>query len=84
MKISSYLNIKKHVLLSAMTLIPIFLFINKIWRKKFKVSEALQKSELLMDVLYKKYYETLENGHGIDCEEVMEEEYLEISKKHLQ
>ncbi len=32
-----------------------------------------------MEVLYKKYYETLENGHVLDSEEVMEEENLEIS-----
>jgi hypothetical protein len=55
--------------------------------QKFFVSEALQKNELLMEVLYRKYYDTMENGHVLDYEDVFEEEYLEIleiSKKRRQ
>ncbi len=36
-----------------------------------------------MEVLYKKYYDTMENDHVID-EDVLEDEYLEISKKRRQ
>ncbi|MDR7077273.1 hypothetical protein J2Y03_002297 [Neobacillus niacini] len=52
--------------------------------QKFIVSEALQKGEILMEVLYKKYEETMENGHVLDYEDGVEEEYLEISKKRRQ
>jgi hypothetical protein len=52
--------------------------------QKFNVSKELQKSEIVMEVLYKKYYETMENGHVLDFEDMMDEEYLEISKKRRQ
>jgi hypothetical protein len=52
--------------------------------QKFTVSNALQKSEIVMEVLYKKYDETMENGHVLDYEDLMDEEYLEISKKRRQ
>lgn len=52
--------------------------------QKFNVSKELQKSEIVMEVLYKKYYETMENGHVLDYEDMMDEEYLEISKKRRQ
>ena len=52
--------------------------------EKFVAPSSLQKDEILIDVLYKKYYETLESGHVLDYEEMMDEENLKISKKRRQ
>lgn len=52
--------------------------------QKFLIDESLQKYGALMDVLYKKYYESMENGHSLDYEEIVENELLEISKKRQQ
>jgi hypothetical protein len=66
-----------------MTLILEFLF-QENSEKKFTVSNALQKSEIVMEVLNEKYYEIMENGHVLDYEDIMDEEYLDISKKRRQ
>jgi hypothetical protein len=52
--------------------------------QKFIVSESLQINELLIEVLYKKYYDTMENGLVLDYDDVIEKEPLEISKKRKQ
>lgn len=52
--------------------------------EKFFVSEKLQKSNVLMDVLYKKYYETMDNDNCFDYEELLYDEYIDISKKRRQ
>jgi hypothetical protein len=52
--------------------------------EKFIVSESLQINELLIEVLYKKYYDTMENGLVLDYDDVIEKEPLEISKKRKQ
>lgn len=52
--------------------------------QKFFVSEKLQKSEVLMEVLYKKYYDTMDNGHSFDYEELVYDEFIELSKKRKQ
>lgn len=52
--------------------------------QKFIVSEALQKNDIVMEVLYKNYYETIENGYVVVYEDGMEEDDLEISKKRRQ
>ncbi|MTT30421.1 hypothetical protein GMB86_00140 [Terrilactibacillus sp. BCM23-1] len=52
--------------------------------QKFFISEALQKNKVLMEVLYKKYYDTMENGYTLDYEEVLEDGSLKISKKRRQ
>ncbi|MBS4193232.1 hypothetical protein KHA94_24380 [Bacillus sp. FJAT-49705] len=44
----------------------------------------MQENEALMDVLFKKYYESIENGHSLDYDDVLENETLEISKKRQQ
>lgn len=51
---------------------------------KFIVSEKLQKSNALMDVLYKKYYDSLNNDHSFDYEELLYDESVNISKKRIQ
>ncbi len=51
---------------------------------KFFVSEKLQKNELVMDVLYKKYYETMDNNLTFDYEDLIYDENVEISKKRRQ
>ncbi|WP_141603544.1 hypothetical protein [Terrilactibacillus laevilacticus] len=83
MEIFTYLNIKDHVILYVMTLILKFLFIKKTLSRNFSYQKHYKKNELLMEVLYKKYYDTMENDHVID-EDVLEDEYLEISKKRRQ
>jgi hypothetical protein len=52
--------------------------------QKFLVSEKLQKSEVVMEVLCKKYYDTMDNGHSFDYEELKYDEFVEISKKRRQ
>lgn len=52
--------------------------------QKFLVSEKLLKSEVVMDVLCKKYYDTMDNGHSFEYEELIYDEYVEISKKRRQ
>lgn len=52
--------------------------------QRFRVSQALQKDKLLMEVLYNKYYDTMENGHVIEYDDVFEDEYVKISKKRKQ
>lgn len=52
--------------------------------QKFLVSEKLQKSEVVMEVLYKKYYDTMDNNQSFDYEELIYDEYVEISKKRRQ
>lgn len=52
--------------------------------QKFLVSEKLQKSEVVMDVLYKKYYDTMDSNQSYDYEELIYDEYAEISKKRRQ
>lgn len=52
--------------------------------QKFLVSESLQTYEPLMEVLYKKYYDTMESGLSLEYEDVIENEFLEISKKRKQ
>jgi len=52
--------------------------------QKFHLSEKLQKSEVVMDVLYKKYYDTMEYNQSFDLEEWRYDEYIEISKKRRQ
>ncbi|MCM3363615.1 MULTISPECIES: hypothetical protein [Niallia] len=52
--------------------------------QKFLVSEKLQKNEAVMDVLYKKYYDTMDSNQSFDYEELIYEEYVEISKKRRQ
>jgi hypothetical protein len=52
--------------------------------QKFLVSEKLPKSEVVMEVLCKKYYDTMDNGHSFDYEELKYDEFVEISKKRRQ
>lgn len=52
--------------------------------RKFLVDKSMQENEALIDVLYKKYYESIENEHSIDYDDVLENESLEISKKREQ
>ncbi|WP_062105436.1 hypothetical protein [Bacillus niameyensis] len=52
--------------------------------QKFLASEKLQKSEVVMDVLYKKYYDTMDSNQSFDYEELIYDEYVEISKKRRQ
>ncbi|MEH6908553.1 hypothetical protein [Neobacillus drentensis] len=48
------------------------------------ISDTLQKNEIVMDVLYKKYEETWESCHVLEYEEQMDGEHLEISKNRRQ
>jgi hypothetical protein len=48
------------------------------------IEEFLDKNEALIDVLLKKYDESMENGHVLDYDDVVENELLEISKKRKQ
>jgi tRNA splicing ligase len=52
--------------------------------QKFHVSDKLQKSEAVMDVLYQKYYQTIDSDQCFDYEELMYDENVELSKKRKQ
>jgi len=53
--------------------------------EKFRLADFSQKNhDALQEVLHKKHYETMENGHVVDYEEVAENETLDISKKRQQ
>lgn len=49
----------------------------------FKVDESLERNEALLEVLYKKYFESMENGHAVD-DDVLEQDLLDLSKKRQQ
>lgn len=52
--------------------------------QKFVVDESLQMKEALLEVLFKKYYETMDSGHTMDYNDILENESVEISKKRKQ
>ncbi|MBM4764981.1 hypothetical protein [Bacillus sp. B15-48] len=52
--------------------------------QNFIVVESMQMTSPLMEVLFKKYHETLENGLVLDYEEIVENEFLDLSKKRKQ
>ena len=53
--------------------------------QKFFIDESLQMNEALLDVLYKKYYDTLESDLTVDYSEwEVGEEFVEVSKKRKQ
>lgn len=51
---------------------------------EFAVSKALQKDKVLIEVLYKKYYDTIDNNLSLEYDEVMHDENIELSKKQRQ
>lgn len=52
--------------------------------QKFVVEEPLPINQAFMEVLYKKYYESMESGHVIDYEDVLVDGVEDISKKRKQ
>ncbi len=40
--------------------------------------KSLQMDGALMEILYKKYYETMENGHVLVYDDVLENEFLDV------
>ena len=84
MKVIFYLNIKIHDILLGMILSTEIYVYQGDKEQKFLVSEKLQKSKVVIDVLYKKYNDTLDSNQSFDYEELMYDEYVEISKKRRQ
>lgn len=52
--------------------------------QKFLLSKKLQKSEVVMDVLNKKYYETMDGNQSFDYDEPIYDDSVKISKKRRQ
>lgn len=52
--------------------------------QRFIVDESLQMKKALLDVLLKKYDETMDSGHIVEYNDILENECLEISKKRKQ
>lgn len=52
--------------------------------QKILVSEKLQKSDVVMEVICKKYYDSMYNNQSFDYEDLIYGDYGEISKKRRQ
>jgi len=52
--------------------------------QKFVVDEFFQMKKAFLDVLWKKYYETIDSGHTVDYNDILGEDYTEISKNRKQ
>lgn len=52
--------------------------------QKFLLDESLPTNKVFLDVLFKKYIETMESENILDYNDILENDYVEISKKRKQ
>lgn len=52
--------------------------------QKFLLDESLPTNKVFLDVLFKKYIETMESENILEYNDILENDYVEISKKRKQ